>query len=846
MTKKLMVIPEEVRRSETLDLGKIPVNAYDRTLKQELKNNPAVTPASALRIYRDMVLIREFENMLDAIKKMGEYEGIQYKHAGPAHLSIGQEGSAVGECFHLSVDDHIYGSHRSHGEIIAKGLRAVQDLKGGALDKIMSDYFGGTILKIVESHEKNFEALRVNGKGNGKATFASDEAEELGVDFLLYGLLAEVFARETGFNKGMGGSMHAFFMPFGIYPNNAIVGGSGDVAVGSALYKKVQRGKGIAVANIGDASLGCGPVWEGMAFANMAQFANLWEGEYKGGLPLIFNFMNNFYGMGGQPIGETMGFEHIARAGAGVSKDNMHAECIDGNNPLAVADAYSRKRTLIEEGHGPVFLEVICYRQTGHSPSDQSSYREREEIEMWRKVDPIVEFGGKLIEAGVAGEAELQQIADYAKRKVTKACRLAVDPAISPRMTLTARTGLAPLMFSNEIETELPGLRYPTDVNMPAEENPRVKQIAKKSRKGLDENGNVLKEARAVSYRDAEFEAILHHFYNDHRLVAYGEENRDWGGAFAVYRGLTEALPYHRLFNSPISEGAIVGTAVGYALEGGRALVELMYCDFMGRAGDEIFNQLSKWQAMSGGYCRMPVVLRVSVGSKYGAQHSQDWTALCAHIPGLKVVFPATPYDAKGMMATALSGNDPVIFFESQRTYDQTEILHPQGVPAEYYRVPIGEPVVLKEGSDLTIMTYGATLYRAWDAAKRFEAEYGISVEVIDGRSLVPFDYEILLNSVKKTGKLILASDACERGSYMHTVASSVTQMAFDSLDAPVCVIGAKDWIVPPAELEDAYYPQPSWFLDAYHQQIKPLPGYTPAVDRTPEELLELSKYGVK
>ena len=173
------------------------------------------------------------------------------------------------------------------------------------------------------------------------------------------------------------------------------------------------------------------------------------------------------------------------------------------------------------------------------------------------------------------------------------------------------------------------------------------------------------------------------------RTIAYGEDNRDWGGAFAVYRGLTEALPYHRFFNAPISESAIVGSAVGYAVAGGRAIVELMYADFIGCAGDEIFNQLSKWQAMSAGILKMPVVLRVSVGSKYGAQHSQDWTALCSHIPGLKVCFPATPYDAKGLMNQALNGTDPVIFFESQRIYDKGEEFHEGGVPTEYYEVDV-------------------------------------------------------------------------------------------------------------------------------------------------------------
>ena len=268
-----------------------------------------------------------------------------------------------------------------------------------------------------------------------------------------------------------------------------------------------------------------------------------------------------------------------------------------------------------------------------------------------------------------------------------------------------------------------------------------MQQIAKKRRSGLDPaTGERLSESKAVSFRDAIFEAVIQRAYHDDRLIIYGEENRDWDGAFAVYRGLTESLPYHRLFNAPISEGAIVGTAVGYAMEGGRALVELMYCDFLGRAGDEIFNQLSKWQAMSAGVLRMPVVLRVSVGSKYGAQHSQDWSALTAHIPGLKVVFPATPYDAKGLMASALAGTDPVVFFESQRLYGVTEWFQKE-VPTGHYTVPIGVPEVKRPGTDLTILTIGSTLYRAVEAADRLQKEFGLSAELIDARSLVPFDY---------------------------------------------------------------------------------------------------------
>ncbi|HPU96445.1 MAG TPA: thiamine pyrophosphate-dependent enzyme [Candidatus Hydrogenedentes bacterium] len=845
MTKQIPILPEEMRKPEVLQLGTIPVNQYQRSLKEELAAGEGITPERCLRIYRDMALIREFETMLDNIKKLGSYQGISYNHAGPAHLSIGQEGAAVGQCVHLSVNDHIFGSHRSHGEIIAKGLRAVEDLAGKTLEDIMSGYDGGKILKIVETHEPDWTGLSLTPPGKKKLALETAEAEERGIDFLLYGLLAEIFGRETGFSRGMGGSMHAFCLPFGVYPANAIVGGSADIAVGAALFKKVAQAEGVAIANIGDASSSCGPVWEALCMANMAQYRNLWPEPFRGGLPMIFNFMDNFYGMGGQPIGETMGYDRLARIGAGCNPENMHAETVDGNNPLAVAEAYRRKLAVIREGRGPVLLDVLCYRQSGHSPSDQSSYRDREELERWKSVDPLTEFAAKLLDAGLATEAQLESIREYARRKVTKACRLAVDEQISPRMRLTSREGLAQLMFNNTVEETLPGLKRPEDVLLPMEENPRVQKIAQKSRHGVGEDGAVLKANKAVTYGEAIFEAILHHFHHDWRVTAWGEENRDWGGAFAVYQGLTEALPYYRLFNSPISEGAIVGAAVGFAMEGGRPIAELMYCDFMGRAGDEVFNQMPKWQAMSAGQLKLPIVLRVSVGSKYGAQHSQDWTALCAHVPGLKVVFPATPYSAKGLMASALAGNDPVVFFESQRLYNQVELFHPGGVPKEYYRIPLGEPALIRPGKDLTILTFGATLYRAVEAAERFEKEFGISVEVFDGQTLVPFNYDPILESVRKTGKIIVGSDACERGSYLHTIAGQLSQIAFDELDAPVCVVGAPNWIVPSAEMEESYFPQAFSFLDAYHQQIKPLPGYTPVIPRTPQEMRWTNRMGV-
>ncbi|MCC8035067.1 MAG: hypothetical protein LIO77_03920 [Rikenellaceae bacterium] len=561
-------------------------------------------------------------------------------------------------------------------------------------------------------------------------------------------------------------------------------GGSGSIAVGAALYKKVNRKKGIVVANLGDASMACGPVWEGLSFAAMDQFKELWEGDMRGGLPFILNVMNNQYGMGGQTCGETMGYGTPARIGAGVNPEALHAEKVDGYNPLAVIDAYRRKREIIENGDGPVLLDVVTYRYSGHSPSDASSYRSKEEIEKWEAQDSIVSFARELLAAGIAGKEELEAIKEQIGDLMLEIFKLAIDDEISPRMNLGCNPELlGEMTFSNgsvdSFSDAVP------DVSQPIEENPRVKQIAGKVRSSTDSSGKPVSKMKQYQLRDGIFEALIDRFYKDASLIAYGEENRDWGGAFAVYRGLTEALPYHRLFNSPIAEAAIAGTAIGYAMCGGRVVPEIMYCDFLGRCGDEVFNQLPKWQAMSGNILKMPVVLRVSVGSKYGAQHSQDWTSLCTHIPGLKVVFPVTPYDAKGLMNSALQGTDPVIFFESQRIYDIGEMFHEGGVPEGYYEIPIGKPDVKRSGGDVTILTVGATLYRALEAADILRDKYGMHAEVIDARSLVPFDYEPVIESVKKTGRIVISSDASSRGSFLNDLARNITELAFDHLDAP-------------------------------------------------------------
>ncbi len=815
MPKSILLQKDEIRKADVLESASIPINAYQPHFYRELERYGR---ERLRRVYYDMLIIREFEQMLSAIKTKGEYQNIRYTHRGAVHLSIGQESAAVGQCLALEKNDIIFGSHRSHGEIIAKCFSAIRGLNENDLYTLFLNYREGTLLHIVEKHKL--------------AKNMYDVAEYC----VLYGLLSEIFARENGFNAGIGGSMHAFFFPLGSMPNNAIVGGSATIALGAALYKKIHNTPGIVIANIGDAAMACGAVWEALMFSSMEQYYSLWDKE--GAPPYLMNIFNNFYGMGGQTVGETMGIGVMARIASGVNANAMYAERVDGFNPLAVADATRRKKEILLQGRGPVLLDTITYRISGHSSSDVSSYRTKEEIDSFKEKDPIIEYANYLLSHAIVSEEACSSFHEDVMIKIKKTLELVIRTEENPFVTVAA---IENRMFSQKAYTtnDIP------EVRIPQEENSRVKQLLSKKRYAFDEQKKPYPESQVYTLRDGIFEAVLHSAYTDSKLILYGEENRDWGGAFACYRGLTESLPYHRLFNPPIAESAIVGTAIGYALSGGRALVELMYCDFLGRAGDEVFNQMSKWQGMSALALQMPLVLRVSVGTKYGPQHSQDWTSLVAHIPGLQVMYPVTPYDAKGMLATALSASNPVIFFESQKLYSKGELFYSQGVPQEHYTVELGVPVQRRNGKHLSIITVGPTLYPALEASQYLSTKHGIESDVIDLRFINPLQYDILIESVKKTGKVLLVSDAVERGSFMHTVASNLSTVVFDYLDAPPFVVGAKNLITPPADLELEYFPTKHTILDAIHQNLIPLKGYQAKTVQTTTERLRLNALGI-
>ena len=825
MPKSLYVDPSVVRAPSTVTFKDIPVNQYNKTVKEELESG-RYTKEDLIRIFRDMTVLREFETMLNQIKTQGGYNGVDHTYPGPAHLSIGQEAACVGQAYLLDENDFAFGSHRSHSEILAKALSTIQKMSDEQLMNVMENFLEGKCLRATQ---------KIGGHKDTK---------DLAIRFILYGTLSEIFARETGFHLGMGGSMHAFFLPFGIYPNNAIVGGSGTISTGAALFKKVNDKKGIVVCNVGDAAMSRGPVWEALNFSAMDQYKTLWE-SHTDGMPILYNIFNNSYGMGDQTRGETMGQGVMARIASGVSPTQFHAETVDGFNPLAVIDAMERKLELLRNGQGPVMLETLTYRFSGHSVSDQNAYRTKEEMDAWKEVDPLTTYPAALVEAGVMTQAEVDAILAETKERMTTICRAAADPAISPYCDFVKDPAVVErLMFSNQQVEAFEPQRQP-EYTVPKAEAEGYKKIKSKVRNSVDANGKPVSKMKMFNLRDAISEVIWDRFYEDPTLIAYGEDCRDWGGAFAIYRGMMDALPHCRLFNSNLAEGAIVGTAVGYALSAGRALVELMYADFIGCAGDEIFNQMAKWQSMSAGILKMPVVLRVSVGSKYGAQHSQDWTALCAHIPGLKVCFPATPWEAKGLMETALKGTDPVVFFESQRIYDVGEQFHEGGVPEERYEITIGDVNKVRDGKDVTILTLGAVLYRAMPAAKELSEKYGLEADVINLHSMVPLDYTKIIESVKKTGRVVLVSDACSRGCFMNDVARNITELCFDYLDAPPVVVGAKNWITPPFEFDEFFFPQASWIIDAINDKLVPLNGHVSGTGVTEAEVIRRAKEGV-
>jgi pyruvate dehydrogenase E1 component beta subunit len=320
-----------------------------------------------------------------------------------------------------------------------------------------------------------------------------------------------------------------------------------------------------------------------------------------------------------------------------------------------------------------------------------------------------------------------------------------------------------------------------------------------------------------VTYREAVQEALIEEMDRDPTVFMLGENLRLRGGVYQVSKGLAERFEENRIMDMPISESAFVGAAVGAALLGTRPIVDLMFADFFPLAMDQLVNHAAKMRYMHGGAASVPLVIRAffGAGTSLGSSHSQSLEAWFVHCPGLKVVMPSTPADVKGLLKTSIRDNDPVIFLEHRLLYAMKEM-----IPDDEYTIPLGVADVKREGNDLTIVATALMLHKALEAAAALEQE-GIDVEVIDPRSLLPMDWDTILLSVQKTGRLLIAHEACKTGGVGAEIAAMTADKAFGYLDAPIVRVCAPDVPVPfSPPLEQSYIPKKEDIIKAAREIV--------------------------
>jgi len=591
---------------------------------------------------------------------------------GTAHSYVGQEAVAAGACATLRPDDYIVGNHRGHGHCIAKGAR---------VDRMM----------------------------------------------------AELMGRETGYCRGLGGSMHIAALDLNILGCNGIVAAGVPIGAGAALAAKLRKTDRVAVAFFGDGGANQGVVHEAM------NLAAVWR------LPMIFLCENNQYALSTASERTTAG-ESIAARAAGYGIPGVR---VDGNDVFAVYDAVQTAVERARAGQGPTLVEAVTYRWGGHSMrANLPEYRTKEEELEWMARDPIARLETRLVDENIVSPARLKELREAVEGELDRAVAFGTASA-EPTVELMEAAVYAPHAAVSE---------------------------------------PVVKAGREITFAQALNEAIRHEMERDERVFVMGEDVGLIGGIFGVTRGLREAFGEDRVRDTPISEATFVGTGVGAAIAGLRPIVELQIWDFVAMTMDQIVNQAAKFRYMLGGTPTVPLVIRGPQGGgiRLAAQHSQSLEAWFVHVPGLVVIAPSTPYDAKGLLATAIRDDNPVIFLEHKALYAQKG-----AVPEGPYAIPLGRAEIKRAGTDVTVVATQAMVPRALAAAADLAPE-GISVEVIDPRTLVPLDEEAILVSVGKTGRLVIAHEAVKRGGFGAEVAALVSEKAIDLLDAPIIRVAAR------------------------------------------------------
>jgi 2-oxoisovalerate dehydrogenase E1 component len=564
--------------------------------------------------------------------------------------------------------------------------------------------------------------------------------------------MAEMYGRANGCSGGRGGSMHLFDAERNFHGGNAIVGGGLPMAAGLALGDRMQGRTSITACFFGE-----GAVAEG-EFHETMNLAALWR------LPVLFICENNLYAMG-SALNRTESVTDIHAKAAGYA---MTSEVVDGMDVVAVEVAARRAVAAMRENPQPHFIECRTYRFRPHSMFDAQLYRDKAEVETWREKGPIERFKTWALEAGLLHATDIAAIDAEIATEIDEAVAFAEAGPLEPPVTLT---------------------RHVTAENRPAPPPPPAPSS----------------ESVATTYREAIKAAIRDAMTRDSRVFLMGEDVGAYGGCYAVSKGLLTEFGPERIRDTPLSESGFTGAGIGAAIAGMRPIVEVMTVNFSLLALDQIMNTAATLRHMSGGQFGVPVVIRMATGAgrQLAAQHSHSLEGWYAHIPGLRILAPATLEDARGMLWTALQEPDPVLIFENVMLYNMSG-----QIAANAGAVDIDRAAIRRPGRDVTLVTYGGSLGKTMEAAATLAAE-GIEAEVLDLRVLRPLDDATIIASVSRTQRAVIVDEGWRSGSLAAEIATRIMEQCFYRLDAPIGRVCSAEVPIPYAKhLEEAAIPQ--------------------------------------
>ena len=615
------------------------------------------------------------------------------------------------------------------------------------------------IASAVCSHLRTEDVVFSTHRGHGHALAKGLPPKEL---------MAELFGRQTGCSRGRGGSMHLFSPEVGMMGTSGIVGPCILQACGGGYSFKLMKTDHVAVAFFGDGAVNNGAFHEGL---NMA---SIWK------LPVLFVCENNQFATE-VPFAYSAGNPSVGSRGVAYGMPGL---TVDGNDALELHRVASEAVARARSGGGPTLIECVTYRTRAHAEGmGDFTYRTREDVEEWKKRCPIQRLRTKAIEQKVVTAAEFDAVDHEIKTLVDEARKFA-ESSPWPEAASATQFAYSEVAVSSAV---------PIQNTRPA-------------------------TGREITMTQATHEALSEEMAKNPGIFVMGEGIGQRGGNFKTTAGLFDIYGPTRLCDTPICERGFVGLACGAGMTGTRPVIDFMFADFVLDSVGEIVNQIAKIQYMSSGRLKMPVLLRgcIGIGHSAATHHSGNYYAMYAQIPGLTVVVPSSPYDAKGLFKRALSSNDPVIFLEHR------EILSVKGpVPEGEYEIEFGKAAVVRPGRDVTVVALARMVHLTLSVCEELEKE-GISVEVVDPRTVLPLDIETILQSVKKTGRLLVVDEGFAPCGFAVDVAAQVADRGFNDLDAPIKRINGAFTPTPYSPpLEQAVVPQPETISKAIRELMR-------------------------